>query len=64
LTVDIAGGTLAGVGQICFYGRGQVEALLAGWKILSLKHLEIREELEGLSGIHSEWRAIAEKVEK
>lgn len=64
LTVEIFGGTLVGVGQICFYCRSQVEALLAGWNILSLKHLEIKEELEGISGIHSEWRAIAEKKRK
>ncbi len=40
LTLDISGGTLVGVGQICFYGREELEDLFdQGWTILRMEHL-------------------------
>jgi SAM-dependent methyltransferase len=63
LTLDISAGTLVGVGPICFYGRHHVDALFAqGWKMLSLQHIEIVEELQPQYAVHAEWRAVAEKV--
>ncbi len=63
LTFDISAGTLVGVGQICFYGRREVEALFVqGWKLLSVQHMEIVEEISPQYTVHSEWRAIAEKI--
>jgi ubiquinone/menaquinone biosynthesis C-methylase UbiE len=64
LTLDISAGTLVGVGQICFYGRQQVDTLFGqGWKPLSIQHLEIVEEIQPQDRVHAEWRVIAEKKE-
>ncbi|MBN3881467.1 MAG: class I SAM-dependent methyltransferase [Nostoc sp. JL34] len=63
LTLDISAGTLVGVGQICLYGRREVESLLTdAWKLLSLQHLEIVEQIQPQYMLHAEWRAISEKV--
>jgi ubiquinone/menaquinone biosynthesis C-methylase UbiE len=63
LTLDISAGTLVGVGQICLYGRREVDALFAqSWQVLSVQHLEIIEQIEPQYIVHSEWRAIAQKV--
>jgi SAM-dependent methyltransferase len=63
VTVAIAGGTLTGVGQICFWNRSQVESLFAdGWKLLSLEHLEINQLLPAAGDVHAEWRGIAQKT--
>lgn len=63
LTLDISAGTLVGVGQICFYGRREVEALFAhGWQLLSVQHLEMVEEIQPQQTVHAEWRAIAQKA--
>ena len=62
LRVEISDGTLTGVGQLCFYGRREVEALFAeGWNILSLQHLEWTEQSQPKYTVHAEWRAIGEK---
>lgn len=62
LTVEISDGTLTGVGQICFYGRRDVETLFAeGWNILSLQHLEWTEQSQPKYTVHAEWRVIAKK---
>jgi SAM-dependent methyltransferase len=62
LTRDIQGGTLTGVGQICFWDRGQVENLFArGWKLLSLEHLEITQLVPPGGEVHAEWRGVAQK---
>jgi len=64
LTVDINGGTLVGAGQLCFYGRRDIDALFSeGWNVLSVQHTESVEELGDDRSIHAEWRVIAEKVE-
>jgi hypothetical protein len=53
---------LTGVGQICFYGRQNVETLFAeGWNILSLQHLEWTEQSQPKYTVHAEWRVIAKK---
>ena len=62
LIVEISDGTLTGVGQICFYGRRDVETLFAeGWNILSLQHLEWTEQSQPKYTVHAEWRVIAKK---
>jgi len=64
LKVDIGEGTLVGVGQIYFYSRREVDALFSeGWKLLSVQHLEIAEQLRPEYLVHAEWRVVAEKVE-
>ena len=61
LTHGISGGTLVDVGPICFYRREDVDRTLgSGWTIHSMVHVELR-ELAGTSGIHAEWRVIAER---
>ena len=63
LIYDIEGGSLTGVGHICFYGRQQVEDLLArGWRLLRLQHLEYREQKGPACDVHAEWHATAEKI--
>jgi SAM-dependent methyltransferase len=64
LTLDIRGGSVAGVGQICFYDREAVAAQFppAEWEILSLSHLAV-EELQGsdAGAMHAEWRLVARR---
>jgi SAM-dependent methyltransferase len=63
LTLEISAGTLVGTGQICFRGRREVEALFGPhWKILSVQHVELVEELQPQYLVHAEWRVIAEKI--
>lgn len=63
LTVDISGGTLTGIGPIRFYGKHEILGLFGeGWKVVSLRHVELMEELEPLYNNHAEWILIAEKV--
>jgi len=62
LTLDISGGTLAGVGQLCFWRREQLdEACAPGWEVLSLQHLCVEELTEASAGTHAEWRVVLEK---
>lgn len=64
VTCEIQGGTLVGVGQICFYGLCDVEKLFCtGWRLLSVQYIEMTETLLPEKTIHAEWRAIAEKVD-
>jgi len=63
LVLDIAQGTMVGVGQICFYGRQQVESALKDFNIISLQHIECTEILDPGWMVHAEWRAVVEKVE-
>jgi len=63
LRLGITEGSLVGVGQICFYGRAQVEALFAsGWRVLSMEHMALEEMAGTTRGVHAEWRVIAEKL--
>jgi SAM-dependent methyltransferase len=62
MTVDIPSGTLEGIGTF-FYAKRDVVALLSeGWKIVSLRHLELREEHALLCDCHAEWIVIVEKI--
>ena len=59
---DIEGGSLTGVGQICFYTRNDVEAALSsGWRVLQWRHVENREESVAVSSIHAEWQVVVER---
>jgi SAM-dependent methyltransferase len=63
LTTDITAGTLVGVGQLCFYEMNDLKRLFGtGWEILSLQHLEIVETIGSSTGVHAEWRIIAQKA--
>lgn len=63
VTVEITDGTLIGAGQICFYGRRDVENLFShGWKLLSFQHLELCEQVQPNYIVHAEWRVIAKKL--
>jgi SAM-dependent methyltransferase len=60
LRLHISAGSLTGVGQICFYGRNEVEQLLAdGWAIRSLLHIETVDVIMPCCLLHCEWRAVA-----
>jgi SAM-dependent methyltransferase len=61
LVDGISAGTLVGAGQICFYGRSDVErALENGWDVLSIEHVEIAKVTGSEQTVHAEWRVIAE----
>jgi SAM-dependent methyltransferase len=63
VSVDITAGTMVGIGPICFYGKREVLAMFGeGWRVISLRHIEMMEELEPLYNCHAEWIVIAEKV--
>lgn len=63
LRVDISGGPLAGTGPVSFYGKRDVIVLFAqGWRLLSLQHVEILEEVQPQYLSHAEWRVTAQKV--
>jgi hypothetical protein len=62
-TVDIQEGTKVGVGAIYFYSKRDVFRLFSkGWKLISLRHLALVEELEPFYSCHAEWIAIVEKT--
>lgn len=63
LILGISAGSMVGVGQICLYGRQQVETALGDFRIISLQHSEYTEMLTPGWMVHAEWRVIAEKVE-
>jgi SAM-dependent methyltransferase len=58
----IPDGDLAGVGQIHFVSRSEVDMLFRhGWRLLSVKRMELTEMLGRESPLHGEWRVIAAK---
>lgn len=62
-TIDITAGTKIGIGPIYFYSKRDILTLFAKhWKLVSLRHVEIMEEIEPLYLSHAEWIAIAEKI--
>jgi SAM-dependent methyltransferase len=62
LIIDIQAGTLIGCGQLCFYERHDVEAVLnGGWRILQFEHMVAQDLLAEGKGVHAEWRIIVEK---
>ena len=62
VTVDISGGSVAGVGKLRFYGPAEIDDLFAeGWTILSRQHLEITDHCAKEHPVHAEWRVVAEK---
>jgi 2-polyprenyl-3-methyl-5-hydroxy-6-metoxy-1,4-benzoquinol methylase len=63
LVVDIQSGTLTGSGQICLYDEGDVKRLFSDdWSLLSMQHLELKDNIYKDPDIHSEWRVISEKL--
>jgi SAM-dependent methyltransferase len=59
LRLHISAGSLTGVGQICFYGRNDIETLfLHRWAIRSLTHVESIELSHPLHATHAEWRVV------
>ena len=63
LTMQIRKGTLAGVGQICFYDSARLNTLFGqDWRFLSKCLVEISEEIGASPEIHAEWRVIIEKL--
>jgi SAM-dependent methyltransferase len=62
VTIDIAAGTLVGVGQIRFYSRNEMIALFAEprWSVLALEHVATTNVAEQTE--HAEWRLIARRI--
>jgi len=62
LVDNITGGTLQGVGHICFYSRDDVHELFSrGWSLVSIEHLRIDQMLGSAAGSHCEWRVVAQR---
>ena len=60
--INVTGGNLQGIGQLCFYDRQTIEQILSsGWKILTLEHLEKTDYADAELPVHAEWQVIAEK---
>ncbi len=60
--IDIAGGTLVGVGGLTFSSREDILALFAeGWEILKLEHVTHADMAAHGTGEHTEWRVVAQK---
>jgi hypothetical protein len=63
LRVNVRGGTLTGVGPLCFYDKDEVLGVLCpGWNVLSMDHLESKAHVPTGDLIHADWRVVAEKV--
>jgi len=64
LTINIKGGSLTGVGQVCFYSRSDLENMLgSNFAPISIKHVQVEEEqAEGSYMMHAEWRVIAQPI--
>ena len=63
LPTDIRGGTLVGVGGVCFYSRGDVlDVLGEGWTVESMEHCEIVDEQASGEMRHANWRVFARKA--
>ena len=62
VTINIKGGTLAGVGQLHFVSRSEIDELFASdWELRQIQRREWSEMLKAVSDIHAEWVVIAEK---
>ena len=60
---DIKGGTLRGVGKLCFYSQQDITVIFEhGWSIESLRHKQSSEMGENQGDIHAEWEVVARKV--
>lgn len=58
----ITGGSLTGVGDLCFYSYGDViHALGNGWTIKKVVHKENRDITGAEQTVHAEWEVIASK---
>ncbi len=64
ITSEISEGSMVGVGQIAFYGRSTLLDILTGWRILSLEHVAMSNELAPQHLVHAEWRVVAEKPDE
>ena len=57
----IDAGALVGVGQICFYGRADIDRLLDGWQLLAVEHHDVLDELDTAAArLRSHWHVVAE----
>jgi len=63
LMLDVAGGSLVGSGQLCFWNASQISAaLVEDWRVLSRQHVEFEEQERSSREVHAEWRLVLEKV--
>lgn len=63
VVLDISGGNLVGVGQICFYDESQLRSTFAqGWKLVSMRQLTAVDKVAKSHGTSSEWHVVAQKL--
>lgn len=61
--IDITAGTMTDVGQLCFYGKRQVLAMLTdGWEVEKVEHMEQSDLSRPEYTCHAEWRITARKL--
>lgn len=59
---EIVSGSLAGVDNLCFSARHEVESLFAsGWQVVKFEQLGIEELFPERNNLHAEWRVIVRK---
>jgi SAM-dependent methyltransferase len=56
-----ASAPVAGRAAVRFYGRTDIEALLDGWKILEIVHVEEADQTTVTPVLRAQWRAIVER---
>jgi SAM-dependent methyltransferase len=52
---------VAGRADVRFYGRNDIDALLDGWKILEIVHVEDADHTTAPTVLRAQWRVIAER---
>lgn len=63
ITTDISSG-IKNCGDTCFYGRRDIyELFKSSWKLESIKHSEVIEQLMPEYFVYAEWRVIAKKLD-
>lgn len=64
LRQDITEGDITGNGQACFYGKSDVQRILAPfrWKLEALEYMEYTDMLEPYRSVYAEWHVTARKA--
>lgn len=57
--IDIDAGSLAGIDQVCFLDRDDINILLKdGWNIKSIRHIRSEETIDDRTDVQAEWQVI------
>ena len=63
VVLNISGGSLVSVGQICFYDEEQIRSVFSeGWRLVSMNHVTMVDKAKDTHAVQSEWRVVAQKT--